>query len=73
MNTTFEKGKSYNFNEIEEFVNDNQEEITMEEYGEDVIGEGFIVLKEGNNTVSFMLDGVGSNGFTYQCIFKYVI
>lgn len=65
----FEKGNSYLFSEIENAVNENDFELTN--YGTNLIGEGFLKVKEEKRgyVCSFVLDGSTSNGFTYECIY----
>jgi hypothetical protein len=68
-------GKSYNYNDIEEFANqpkskeDDSSKFEMNEYGQDYTGRGFIVLEdERENVFSFVSDGY-LNGTTYKCIY----
>jgi hypothetical protein len=65
-------GQEISYIDIETILvsNDN---ITYYQYGdENLIGENFIVLKDGEKdlTVSFMLTGYNGNGNCYNCIYS---
>lgn len=68
----FELNKSYLFNDIEKVVIANSEELTLEELGEELIGEGFIVVKEhqSNKVCSFFLESSSGSGYQYKCIYN---
>jgi len=60
----FKKGKTYSHSTIYDFAS-VENEFSMQEHGEGVIGEDFLVLKHFDKdiTLSFVL--VGSNGYEY--------
>lgn len=64
------KGQIYSFGAIKEFADENN--FNIMEYGEEVIGENFFVLKHDyrNLTVSFMLSSATANGFFYECVYS---
>lgn len=63
-------GNSYIYNKIEQFANDNN--YTVTELGENVIGENFLVLKhnEKDITISFVLTGATFKTYIYRCIYS---
>ena len=67
--TEFVEGKEYSYNNIEKYAIEN--ERTIEEFGEELIGEHFIVLKtpEYDLITSFMLSGSSVHGYQYKCIY----
>lgn len=67
------KGNNYTYQQIEDFVNEKEYEITsFNAFESDVIGEAFVVIRKESNdiTISFMLVGNGKFGFTYECIYS---
>jgi hypothetical protein len=62
--------QEYNFAQIESFANEN--DYNLEELGNGVIGETFIVLRNNNSdiTISFMLIGASSKKYFYKCIYN---
>lgn len=67
---TPEIDKSYLYERIEEWANDNG--YSIDEYGAERIGEQFLKLSHDEKgwVVSFILDGSTSNGYTYKCIYS---
>lgn len=64
------KGKSYHYEEIEIFANENEFDIS--EHGEEMVGKEFLCLEPQNGkdiVISFVLIGGNSNGFIYECIY----
>ena len=66
------KGQIFSFRKIKEFAEDNDYELI--ELGNDVVGEGFIVLKHNDKdiTISFVLDGASSTNYSYECVYSDV-
>lgn len=66
---TYKKGKDYPYTQIETFASEN--DYSFEDYGPERIGENFLVLShnEKDITISFVLSGVRSNEYIYQCIY----
>lgn len=66
---SYKKGKDYSYNQIEAFANEN--DYSIEDYGRKRIGENFLVLLHNDKdiTISFILSGVRSNEYIYQCIY----
>lgn len=64
------KGQTYGYTKIKEFSEDN--DYSLEEFGNEAIGENFIVLKhnEEDKTISFICTGAGGNGWVYECIYS---
>lgn len=71
MKKKFKKGKDYFHNDIRKFVEDNEEEYTMTEYGINLVGENFIAVShvEKDSTISFVLTGTVGAGYIYTCIY----
>jgi len=66
----FEKGKEYNFTQIEKFCSEDDYELT--ELGSIVIGSSFIILTHNNSgkNISFVLSGYNTvYGNLYECIY----
>jgi hypothetical protein len=63
-------GFSCYFMDIEFYARHNDFEII--EYGPDLIGESFVVLKnEMNVVISYIMDGCNENGIpTFKCIYS---
>lgn len=66
------RGNSYIYKKIEQFANEN--DYTITELGNDVVGEGFLVLKhnERDLTISFVLTGATSKAYIYRCVYSDV-
>jgi len=65
----FEINKTYKFNTISDFAEKNQ--MDLNEYGRNLIGENFIILKDSYDlTTSFMLTGTSGDDYLYQCVYK---
>jgi len=65
-----EIGNIKDFDTIEKFCQDN--DFSFYEYGEELIGEHFIVCKANSEdrTISFIYDNWNiSNGSVYKCIY----
>ena len=62
--------KAYLYNEITSFCEKNDFEIS--EYGNNTIGENFIICKSNikDVTISFIFDGQSSLGRVYKCIYS---
>ena len=62
--------QEYNFTQIKEFS--NKEDYDLEELGNGVIGETFIVLRNNkiDITISFLLTGASSKNYFYKCIYN---
>jgi hypothetical protein len=66
----FQINKKYSYTEIENFCN-NDPDFSIEEYGSEVIGENFLILKDYHNqTYSFILDSVSNSDYIYKCIYN---
>ena len=64
------KNKNYSYSEIEDFAA-VREDYTMTAYGEELIGEHFIVLKGPRDiTISFILNSYKADGYNYKCIYS---
>jgi len=63
------KGHNYKFSEIADFSFNEYETI---EYGHEVVGENFVVLKhmEKDIVISFVLSGGTGGGYVYECIYS---
>lgn len=61
--------QEYNFIQIETFAQAN--DYDLEELGNGVVGESFIVLRNNkiDITISFMLIGASSKNYFYKCIY----
>lgn len=66
------KGQSYGYKKITEYSEDYN--YSMEDIGNDVVGENFIVLKhnEKDLTISFVLTSSSGTGHIYECIYSDV-
>ena len=66
----FKLNKTYIFSDIEYFVNNN-DDFELIEYGENIIGLNFVVLKNvgTNDCISFVLTFVNLQYF-YKCIYS---
>lgn len=64
-----EKGKQYNYNEIERFAEINDYEI--ESFGNERIGENFLLLSDNQSdkVISYVLSGSSCNGYMYECVY----
>jgi hypothetical protein len=66
----FKIGKEYHYTEIEDLANSFSEILTLTEYGPNVIGESFLVLKNTfDKCVSFIMTRYGNDAY-YKCIYK---
>ena len=66
----FEKGKQYNFKQIEIFANEGN--YSLNELGGETVGIGFIVLDHNDIDIkiSFVLNGYNTvYGNLYECIY----
>ena len=64
-------GNNYGFNETEIYANNNN--FNLSEYGNNLVGEQFVVLKADDDIViSFILVGFSSS-YIYQCIYNDLI
>lgn len=67
---TFTKGKHYAYLIIETYA--NRHDIEMQEFGNETVGQSFIVLSNSNHTVSFVFTGYSdANGYIYECCYVY--
>jgi hypothetical protein len=68
---SFELNKSYPYQEIEKWVEED-EELSLTEYGEETIGENFLVMKNdySADVISFILDGTRGGEYMYKVIYK---
>ena len=66
----FNINKTYHYNNIEKFIN-NCNGFELIEYGENIIGMNFLVIKdtETDGCISFVLTGRSSEYF-YKCIYS---
>ena len=64
----FKKGDSYRYSHIKEVM--HTVSFFLEEFGEEIIGQHFLVWQVGDETISFMLDGTSGEGFIYECIYN---
>lgn len=65
-----EKGKCYGYKTIETFAEENYFEV--EEFGNNRIGEGFLILRHPNKdqVTSFVLSGSSISEYVYECIYS---
>jgi len=62
------KGTNYRYVFLEEFSQDN--DCSLEEFGNEIVGEHFIVLRdEDDKVISFVLIGASSQ-YIYECIYN---
>ena len=63
-----EKGLDYRYQDIERILGDK---CTLQEMGENALGENFIVAKHNSidETSSFVLTGATSNDYIYTCVY----
>jgi hypothetical protein len=71
----FRVGEQWAFNIIEElvhFANSDEEKFILTEFGENYVGENFIVIKneEDQKSVSFVLWSVQGHKYMYKCIYS---
>lgn len=67
--TKWELYKDYDFNFIEKTYNTDANYLT--EYGNGIVGEDFICIKDvEDNVLSFVLDGTTNTDFIYRLIWK---
>ncbi|MCK4665074.1 MAG: hypothetical protein KAT68_19555 [Bacteroidales bacterium] len=64
------KYHNHTYTAIENYAEKNNYEIT--EYGPDIIGENFLILKHNDKdiTISFVLSGTSGENFIYECIYS---
>ena len=64
------KGKNYGYHSIEVFANENQ--FTIKELGNLVVGEHFLKLthEEKDIVISFVLMGGANNQYVYECVYS---
>ena len=71
----FRVGEQWSFTIIEEIMdnaNAKEDRFTLKEYGENYIGENFIVIKDEDEEkcVSFVLWAVQGQKYIYKCIYS---
>ena len=66
----FQKGMAYPFNLIEKYANET--DWDLEEFGYNIIGESFIVLRKANDTVSFVMAFATTGTFIYECVYTEI-
>lgn len=68
--TTIAIGFLYTYMAIEAWADDNG--FTMEEHGNDYIGEHLVVLKkeDTDQVISFVMTGYSSAGASYMCAYS---
>jgi hypothetical protein len=65
----FELDKTYSYSKLEKWVEDD-DELTLSEWGEELIGENFLVIKNdfSDEVISFVLIGV-SGEYIYKVVY----
>lgn len=63
-------GYNFLFEAIETFALEN--DFTINEYGQSIVGKSFIVIdnESEDKNISFVLEGTTKNGFIYRCIYN---
>jgi len=65
----FKLDSEFYYSSIDNF-NDENCNFTLTEYGENLIGENFLVLKDnGGSVISFVSTGYGTNGIIYKVVY----
>jgi hypothetical protein len=66
----FKKNEIYSYPDIEKFV--NIKGYAMENLGNNIIGEDFIVLRDPDEdiVISFVLTGANDLDYVYECIYS---
>ena len=63
------KNQDYKYETIDQFARENECEI--ESYGNSVIGENFLILRdEDNRVISFILTGTTFDHSIYTCVYN---
>ena len=64
-----EHNQNYLFSQLEEFAGGD---YSMEQYGKEIVGEHFIVLRHNTKDLvhSYVLTGIQGGEYVYKCIYS---